>query len=70
MSPAAIRRVRSTGKKPTERPGMTDDDQFLSPDAPRSPGTPDLPDLDVDAEQFLDDQARRAPATPETEPPD
>jgi hypothetical protein len=49
---------------------MTDDDQFLSPDAPRSPGTPELPDLDVDAEQFLDDQARRAPATPETEPPD
>jgi hypothetical protein len=29
----------------------------LTPDPPRPPGAPELPDLDVDPEQFLDDGA-------------
>jgi hypothetical protein len=49
---------------------MTEDDRFLNPDPPRSPGTPEPPDLDVDAAQFLDDEPRRPTATPEAEPPD
>jgi hypothetical protein len=49
---------------------MTNGDEFLSPDPPRSPGTPEPPDLDVDPGQFLDDEARRPAAAPAAEPPD
>jgi hypothetical protein len=30
------------------------DNRALTPDPPRPPGAPELPDLDVDPEQFLD----------------
>ncbi|WP_199442665.1 hypothetical protein [Umezawaea beigongshangensis] len=36
------------------------EDEPLTRDAPQPPGTPEPPDLDVDAEQFLDDDERRA----------
>ncbi|MFT7838594.1 hypothetical protein Q5530_20835 [Saccharothrix sp. BKS2] len=45
--------------EPEERP--------LNPDPPRSPGTPEPPDLDVDPEQFLDEDERRGRRQ---EPPD
>jgi hypothetical protein len=44
--------------------------QPLSPDQPISPGTPEVPDLDVDPRQFLDEDARRPSAAPGEEPPD
>ncbi|ROP36799.1 hypothetical protein [Saccharothrix texasensis] len=43
-----------------------DPDQHINPDPPRSPGTPEPPDLDVDPEQFLDEGERRGK---EDEPP-
>ncbi|WP_410675940.1 hypothetical protein [Amycolatopsis sp. cmx-4-68] len=42
----------------------------LSPDQPVSPGTPEVPDLDVDPTQFLDEDARHPSASPREEPPD
>jgi hypothetical protein len=47
------------------------DEKLVNPDAPRAPGTPELPDLDVDAAQFLrDHQVRPDPAVVVDEPPD
>lgn len=37
------------------------DDRPLTPDPPRPPGTPELPDLDIDPEQFMDDGAQVPP---------
>jgi hypothetical protein len=44
--------------------------QPLNPDQPTSPGTPEVPDLDVDPREFLDGDARRPHASPGAEPPD
>ncbi|MEU3626190.1 hypothetical protein [Amycolatopsis coloradensis] len=45
--------------------------QPLSPDQPISPGTPEIPDLDIDPQQFNDEDTRRRPnASPREEPPD
>jgi len=42
----------------------------LNPDPPHSPGTPEPPDLDVDAEQFLSDEERADRRRGTDEPPE
>jgi hypothetical protein len=46
------------------------DEKRVNPDPPRAPGTPELPDLDVDPTQFLHGQPRPCPAVNVDEPPD
>jgi hypothetical protein len=46
------------------------DEKRVNPDPPRAPGTPELPDLDVDPTQFVDGQPRPCPPVNVDEPPD
>ncbi|WP_367129820.1 hypothetical protein [Saccharothrix sp. HUAS TT1] len=46
----------------------SNESERINPDPPRSPGTPEPPDLDVDPEQFLEEGERRGEGE-EDEPP-
>ncbi len=68
----AIHPAQATNARATTGKAPAMDDLFhpLNPDQPISPGTPEVPDLDVDPAQFLDEDAQHPSASPREEPPD
>ena len=47
----------------------SNESERINPDPPRSPGTPEPPNLDVDPEQFLDEDERQEKRGQDDEPP-
>lgn len=49
--------------------GMTEPEQpRVNPDPPQPPGTPEVPDMDVDVSEFISEEERPESPGPGTEP--